>query len=98
MSTLPPAKPVIAVDLTAKRKQVREEGYVPQSVNGREWHFNTVGEASPWCALPRTTATVPEARVDTPTVPIRVVGGEIARAVDETEAALAALHVPVLVR
>jgi putative DNA primase/helicase len=30
--------------------------------------------------------------------PIRVVGGEIARAVDETEQALAALHVPVLVR
>jgi putative DNA primase/helicase len=30
--------------------------------------------------------------------PIRVVGGEIARAVDETEEALAALHVPVLVR
>jgi len=30
--------------------------------------------------------------------PIRVVGGEIARAVDETEAALAALHVPVLMR
>ena len=46
----------------------------------------------------RATAIVPEARVDMPTLPIRVVAGEIARAVDETEAALAALHVPVLVR
>src|SRR5262245_10995237 len=90
MSILPPANPVIAVDL---RKQVREEGYVTRPTNGREWHFNTVGEASPWA-----TATVPEARVDTPTLPIRVVGGEIARAVDETEEALAAPHVPVLVR
>ena len=33
-----------------------------------------------------------------PTLPIRIVAGEIARAVDETEEALAALHVPVLVR
>jgi len=41
---------------------------------------------------------VPEARIDTFTMPIRVVGGEIARAVDETEEALAAVHVPVLVR
>ena len=33
----PVAKPVIAVDLTAKRKQIREEGYVPpRSANGRE--------------------------------------------------------------
>ena len=70
MQTLHTAKPVIAVDLTAKRKQEREEDYVPQSVNGREWHFNTAGEASP---EPR----------DTPTLPIRVVAGEIARAVDE---------------
>jgi putative DNA primase/helicase len=100
MSTLPAAKhgPVTAVDLTAKRKQIREEGYVPRSANGREWHFNTAGEASPWRALLRATATVPEPRVDTPILPIRVVGGEIARAVDETEEALAALHVPVLVR
>jgi hypothetical protein len=30
--------------------------------------------------------------------PIRVVGGEIARAVDETEAALAALRIPVMAR
>ena len=43
-------------------------------------------------------AIVPEARVDMPTLPIQVVAGEIARAVDETEEALAALHVPVLVR
>ena len=87
MSTLPAAKqgPVTAVDLTAKRKQMREEGYVPRSANGREWHSNTAGEAPP---EPR----------DTPTMPIRVVAGEIARAVDETEEALAALHVPVLVR
>ena len=50
-------------------------------------HFNTAaGEASP------------EARGDMPTPPIRIVAGEIARAVDETEQALAALHVPVLVR
>ena len=93
MQTLHPAKPVIAVDLTAKRKQAREEDYVPQSVNGRDCHFNTAGEASPWA-----TATVSEARIDTFTMPIRVVGGEIARAVDETEEALVALHVPVLVR
>ena len=33
-----------------------------------------------------------------PTLPIRIVAGEIARAVDETEEALAALHVPVMVR
>ena len=93
MQTLHTAKPVIAVDLTAKRKQEREEDYVPQSVNGRDCHFNTAGEASPWA-----TATVSEARIDTFTMPIRVVGGEIARAVDETEEALVALHVPVLVR
>jgi hypothetical protein len=93
MSTLPAAKhgPVTAVDLTAKRKQMREEGYVPRSANGREWHFNTAEEASPWRGEERATR-------DTPTMPIRIVGGEIARAVDETEKALAALHVPVLVR
>ena len=51
-----------------------------------ESDINTAGEASP------------EARVDMPTPPIRIVAGEIARAVDETEEALAALHVPVLVR
>ena len=36
MSTLPPAKhgPVTAVDLTAKRKKLREECYVPQAANG----------------------------------------------------------------
>jgi hypothetical protein len=43
-------------------------------------------------------AIVPEARVDMPTPPIQVVAGEIARAVDETEEALAAMNVPVLVR
>ena len=64
----------------------------------QEWHFNAAGEASPWRGGERATAIVPEARVDMPTLPIRVVAGEIARAVDETEAALAALHMPVLVR
>ena len=43
------------------------------------------------------TAIVPEARVDMPTLPIRVVGGKIARALDETEAALAGLQVHVMV-
>ena len=47
MSTLPPAKPVIAVDLTAKPKQIREEGYVPQSVNGKEVHLGAASEAKP---------------------------------------------------
>jgi hypothetical protein len=46
---------VTAVDLTAKRKQMREEGYVPRSANGRERHFNTAGEASP---EPRDTTTL----------------------------------------
>ena len=68
------------------------------STNGRERHFNPAREASPWRGGERATAIVPEARVDMPTLPIQVVAGEIARAVDETEAALAALHVPVLVR
>ena len=49
MSTLPPAKhgPVTAVDLTAKRKQIREEGYVPLSVNGKEVHLGAASEAKP---------------------------------------------------
>ena len=34
MSTLPP-EPVIAVDSTTKPKEIREEGYVPQSINGK---------------------------------------------------------------
>ena len=45
MSTLPPAKPVIAVDLTAKPKQTREEGYVPQSANGKGVHLGAASEA-----------------------------------------------------
>ena len=45
MSTLPPAKPLIAVDLTAKPKQIREEGYVPQSVNGKEVYLGAASEA-----------------------------------------------------
>jgi hypothetical protein len=32
---------VTAVDLTATRKQMREEGHVPRLANGSEWHFNT---------------------------------------------------------
>ena len=47
MSTLPPANPVIAVDLTAKPKQIREEGYVPQSANGKEVHLGAASEAKP---------------------------------------------------
>jgi hypothetical protein len=47
MSTLPPAKPVIAVDTTAKPKQVREEGYVPQSVNGKEVHLGAASDGQP---------------------------------------------------
>ena len=35
MSTLPAAEPVTVVDLTATRKQMREEGYVSRSANGR---------------------------------------------------------------
>jgi AAA domain len=45
MSTLPPAKPVIAVDLTAKPKQMGEEGYVPQSANGKGVHLGAASEA-----------------------------------------------------
>ena len=41
------AKPVIAVDLTAKPKEIREEGYVPQSVNGKEVHLGAASEAKP---------------------------------------------------
>src|SRR5262249_1095868 len=73
MSTRPAAKPVIAIDLAATRKQVREESYVPRSANGREWHFNTAGEALPRRGEGRATATVAEARVDTPTMPIEAV-------------------------
>ena len=40
-------KPVIAVDLTAKPKEIREEGYVPQSVNGKEVHLGAASEAKP---------------------------------------------------
>ena len=47
MPTLPPAKRVIAADLTAKAKQIREEGYVPQSVNGKEVHLGATSEAKP---------------------------------------------------
>jgi hypothetical protein len=47
MPTLPPAKRVIAADLTAKPKQIREEGYVPQSVNGKEVHLGATSEAKP---------------------------------------------------
>jgi len=47
MSTLPPAKPVIAADLTAKRTQVREEACVPQLVNGKEVHLGATTEAKP---------------------------------------------------
>ena len=46
MSTLPP-EPVIAVDSTAKPKEIREEGYVPQSVNGKEVHLGAASEAKP---------------------------------------------------
>jgi hypothetical protein len=35
MSTLPPAEPIIAVDLTVEPKQIREGGYVPQSSTAR---------------------------------------------------------------
>src|SRR5262245_46332626 len=45
MSTLPPAKPLIAVDLTAKHKQVREEASV--SINGKEVHLVAASEAKP---------------------------------------------------
>jgi len=45
MSTLPPAQPIIAADLAAKRKQVREEGSVSQSVNGKEVHLSAASEA-----------------------------------------------------
>ena len=45
MSTLPP-EPVIAVDSTAKPKEIREEGYVPQSVNGKEVHLGAASERS----------------------------------------------------
>ena len=85
MSILHAAKqgPVTAVDLAATRKQMRDEGYAPRSAtNGREWHCNTAGEASPWCGEERTTAIVPEARVAIPTLPIPVVEGEIGRAVE----------------
>jgi hypothetical protein len=47
MSTLPPAKPVIAADLTAKRTHVREEAYVPQLVNGKEVNLGATTEAKP---------------------------------------------------
>ncbi len=47
MPTLPPAKPIIAVDLAVERKQIREESYVPQSVNGKEMHAGAVSEAKP---------------------------------------------------
>ena len=46
MSTLPPG-PVIAVDSTAKPKEIREEGYVPRSVNGKEVHLGAASEAKP---------------------------------------------------
>jgi AAA domain len=45
VSTLPPPKPVIAADLTAQRKQVREEGYVQQSINGKEVHLGAATKA-----------------------------------------------------
>jgi len=45
VSTLPPAQPIIAADLAAKRKQVREEGSVSQSVNGKEVHLGVASEA-----------------------------------------------------
>src|SRR5262245_15573452 len=45
MQSLHAAKPVTAVELTAKRKQVREEGFVPQSVNGKEVHLVAASEA-----------------------------------------------------
>ena len=41
------AKPVIAVDLTAKPKQIREEGYVPRSAHGKEVHLGAASEAKP---------------------------------------------------
>ena len=47
MSTLPPAKPVVAAGLTAKPQQIREEGYVPQSVNSKEVHLGAGSEAKP---------------------------------------------------
>ncbi len=47
MSALPPAKPVIVVDLTAKPKQIHEEGYVTQLVNGKEVHLGAASEAKP---------------------------------------------------
>ena len=40
-------KPVIAVDLTAKPKEIREEGHVPQSVNGKEVHLGAASEPKP---------------------------------------------------
>ena len=40
-------KPVIAVNSTAKPKEIREEGYVPQSVNGKEVHLGAASEAKP---------------------------------------------------
>jgi hypothetical protein len=43
MSTPPPAKPVIAVDLTAEPKQMREE----QSANGKGVHLGAASEAKP---------------------------------------------------
>ena len=46
MSTLPPAKPVIAAGSTAKPKEIREEGYVPQLVNGKA-HLGAGSEARP---------------------------------------------------
>ena len=45
MSTIPP-EPVIAVNSTAKPKEIREEGYVPQSVNGKA-HLGAASEARP---------------------------------------------------
>jgi AAA domain len=47
MSTLPPAQSVIAVDLTAKRNQVREEASVSPSINGKEVHLSAASEAKP---------------------------------------------------
>jgi hypothetical protein len=44
---------VTAVDLTAKRKQMREEGYVPRSANGSEWHFNSSRGVRPKTARER---------------------------------------------
>ena len=47
MSTLPPTNPVIAaVDLTENPKELRQEGHVPKSVNGKV-HLSAVSAAKP---------------------------------------------------